>query len=91
MASGTVLLTQKFLKDDILFDKDVCVFYKDDCSDIVDKAKMLMWDIDYSEYIAKNAVECINNNHLSFHRILELCRILDSFYIGEEIPRKWGI
>uniref|UniRef100_A0A6M3LAU9 Putative glycosyltransferase n=1 Tax=viral metagenome TaxID=1070528 RepID=A0A6M3LAU9_9ZZZZ len=90
MASGTTLLTQMFSNSEILFGHRCCVFYKRDCSDIVRKARKIINDADYSEYIAKNAVEAINKHHLAYHRMKELCNILEALYYGKDIPRKWG-
>lgn len=88
---GTVLLSNKINHSDLLFANKECYFeYKDDCSDIIKKAKTILYDIEYTEYIINNATEQVLGKHTDSKRIQELYNILDAVLTGKELPRIWG-
>jgi len=93
MASGTCLLTQQFnsIVRRELFDNrdDIYVTYKDDCKDIIKKAEGILYNMDKTKEITKNALDLINKNHLDKHRMKELYDILEALVKGKEIPRRW--
>ena len=93
MASGTCLLTQQFNRvvRRELFDnrEDLYVTYEDDCKDIIKKAEGILYNIDKTKEITKNALEVINDRHLDKHRVKELYEILKALVGGQEIPRRW--
>ena len=91
MASGTALLTQYFQENEILFGKERCFFtYKDDCSDIVSQANIILNDIDQVKEVTQNALSVINKYHLEHYRLLEFRDILNAFIEGKEVPKRWG-
>ena len=91
MASGTALLTQWFHKQDVLFGKEQCFFtYKDDCSNIVSQANIILNDIDQVKEVTQNALSVINKYHLEHYRLLEFRDILNAFIEGKEVPKRWG-
>jgi len=94
LASGTVLLTQQFRPEVVerLFgtDRKYYVAYKDDCSDVVGKAKRIVDDVDRSKRLVRDALEMVNGRHLDGHRVRELYGILEALVGGRDIPRKWG-
>jgi len=90
-ACGAVMLTNQLYNSDLLFgDKQCYVTYKDDCSDIVEKAKEILNDHDMAQEIAKNGIEQVYKKHMDKHRLVELYNILVALTYGKEIPRIWG-
>jgi len=91
MLTNTPYLTNWFHHSHILFGlKECCFIYKDDCSDVVDKAKIILNDHDYVEEVTKNALGIVKDKHLDRIRIKELYDILCALVGGKEIPNKWG-
>lgn len=92
MASGSALLVAPFYGHEELFGEyDPCMmFYKDDCSDIVERAKVLIEDEDQRESICNNALKCILENHTDDLRIRELYENLERMLTGKELVKKWG-
>jgi len=89
--SGTALLTNYMYNDKILFGDKQCYFeYKDDCSDIVEQADIILNDKDYVAEVTKNAMEVVKKRHTDECRIEELFDILKALVYGEDIPKIWG-
>ena len=89
--SGTAMLTNRFNNSKELFGDKPCYFeYKDDCSDVVSQAKMLLEDDDMRNEVVANALEIVNSRHTDVHRTHELYAILKALIEGKEIPKVWG-
>lgn len=76
MACGGVLLTNKFQGIELIYPENTYVSYKEDMSDIVDKAKKILNEPDYVTQIVTNARECIMNCHTHDIRLKQLLEIL---------------
>lgn len=91
MLSGTPYLTNWFYGKHQLFGlKEYCFIYKDDCSDIVKKAKIILNDTDYVNEVTTNAYQIVNEHHTDEARLNDLYTILKHVVAGKEPPRKWG-
>lgn len=91
MLSGTALLTNSMYNNKILFGNNKCYFeYKDDCSDIVEQANIILHDADQVKEVTANAMGVVKAKHTDEHRIKELYNILKALISGKEIPRIWG-
>ena len=91
MLSNTPYLTNWFHQSHLLFGiKEYAFIYKDDCSDIVKKANIILNDPDYVTEVTKNALEVVQKEHTDFVRIGQLYEILSSVIQGKEPPKKWG-
>lgn len=87
--SGGLLLTNDFIGRKVIFGDKLFVEYKDDCSDIVEKATDILTN-DYSD-LAYMAWKVIGEKHLHSKRILELYNIINSVVSGKEVPDNWNI
>lgn len=77
MASGGVLLTNKFLGIDLLFPEDSYCEYKPDHSDILKQANKVLNDTDYVIKTVRSARETIYYKHSHDVRTRELLTILE--------------
>ncbi|GAG17654.1 unnamed protein product [marine sediment metagenome] len=88
MLSKTALLSNKLYFNDILFDNEECFFeYKDDCSDIIKKAEIIL-NSDIGE-VVDSAYKKAIKYHTDSKRIIELYNILKAVVTEEEIPKVW--
>ena len=76
MACGGVLFTNKFSGIDLLFPENSYCSYKNDGSDVLQKAIRVLTDHDYTIEILKNARQCIFQNHTHDVRVKQM---LDTF------------
>jgi len=91
MLSGTALLTNSMYNDKILFGDKKCYFeYKDDCSDIVEQAYVMLSNKKLVAEVTKNAIEIVIERHTDECRIKELYDILKALVAGKDIPKMWG-
>lgn len=91
MMSNTPYMTNWFYGKHVLFGiKEYCFTYKDDCSDVVDKARIILNDKDYVDEVTKNALGIVQEKHTDKIRIQELYEILQCVVSGGTIPNKWG-
>ncbi len=89
--SGAALLTNWMHESKTLFGDKQCFFtYKDDLSDIIDVAKVILNDKDMVKEVTNNALKVVREKHTDTIRIRELYDILYSLVEGKEIPRVWG-
>ena len=77
MASGSVLLTNKFSGMEKLFPPNTYCLYKNDCSDITRKAERIIRDDSYREQIAQEGRKCILKKHTNNIRAKEFISILE--------------
>lgn len=91
MGSGSIPLVPEFPGKDILFWKDTMLHYKKDCSDIEEKAKLILNDKDLRKEMSDKALKNFKKMHTDNHRIQELNDIIQAKYNGTEIPRRWGM
>ena len=77
MSSGSVLLTNRFSGMEKLFPQRAYCLYKNDCSDIVEKAKKIIGDSDYRNEIVQKGRKCILEKHTNNIRAKELISILE--------------
>ena len=77
MASGGILFTNKFLGIDLLFPENTYCSFKNDGSDILEKALKLLIDHDYAMDILKNARKCIYQKHTHDVRTIEILEIFN--------------
>ncbi len=88
---GSALLTNHIDHSDLLFGNKQCYFeYKDNCSDIIDKANTILHDHDYVNEVVNNMNEQINLKHTDSKRLLEFYNIAEALVAGKTIPRIWG-
>ena len=84
-------LTNMMKNSKELFGDKQCYFeYKDECSDVIEKAKEILNDHDKVAEITKNAIDIVLERHTHEKRAIELYNILHSLVSGVEIPRIWG-
>jgi len=89
IASGSVLLSPPM--DYEIIPKDCYVEYKDDCSDVVEKAKWIINNKEEFEVISNNGYEEFKKNHTDTIRIKELYNSIERALEGKELIKKWGI
>jgi len=77
-ASGSVLFTNESEKYGIqyLFPKDSYCTYREDYSDVIDKARMIVQDKDYRKETTDKALKCILERHTHEIRTQELLTII---------------
>lgn len=91
MLSNTPYLTNWFHHSHLLLGlKEYCFIYKDDCSDIVKKANIILNEPDYVAEVTKNALEVAQKEHTDTVRIKQLYDIIEAVIEGKEPPRRWG-
>lgn len=76
MASGGVLITNKFKGIELLFPEDTYCSYGDDCSDIVTKVRHLLNDQAYAADLVNKGLRLVRNKHSHNIRIKELLDII---------------
>jgi len=93
MASGALLFTTPFNGKAQLFgEKEVCVFYEKDRSNLISQArKILNVKIDNLQKIADAGAKAVNEAHLDSHRIKELYDIIFNFLDSGTVVKKWGV
>jgi glycosyltransferase involved in cell wall biosynthesis len=85
------LLTNFMYYEELLFGKSQCYFkYKDDCSNIVEQANIILEDEDKVLEVTKNALQIVKEKHTDEKRAFELYNILKALTEGTEIPKIWG-
>jgi len=89
MASDTVCLSPDF--DHNFIPKDCYVEYKDDCSDVVERAKWILTHPDTCDIIRNNAYKEFLDKHTDKIRIKELYDHMDNLLKGKELEKKWMI
>jgi len=88
---GTAMLTNRMEEEKLLWGKDKCYFeYKDDMSDIVDVANVILNDKDQVAEVTANALREVRAKHTDEKRLIEFENILEGLIAGKEIPRIWG-
>lgn len=91
MLSNTPYLTNWFHHSHLLFGlKEYCFIYKDNCSDLVKKAKIILNEPDYVAEVTKNALEVTQREHTDSVRIKQLYDIIEAIIEGREPPKRWG-
>lgn len=78
MASGSVLFTNKFDGIEKLFPDDAYVSYDNKFIDVVEKANLILNDVNYRENIVKNAIKGISEKHSHLIRMKQLFEYLGS-------------
>jgi len=76
MASGGVLLTNRFKGIELLFPDNCYVPYSNDCCDIEVQANRILNDVSYTANIVQKAHECIRARHTHEVRMNELVDII---------------
>jgi hypothetical protein len=90
MGSGAVLLTPDFQHKESLFGFDeLFVTYKDDCSDVVEKAKKILNEKDWAKAMAKRAYSVVQTLHTHEKRIMELFWHLYRLLNGYPVLHVW--
>jgi hypothetical protein len=89
LASGSVCLTPEF--DYNFLSKDCYVKYKDDCSNIIDKAKWILTNETECDTISRNAYNEFLNYHTDTIRIKEVYEHINNMLKGKSLEKKWGI
>jgi len=79
MASGSVLLTNKFMGIEDMLDEGSYVTYKDDASDVIEKAERILKDKEYVNNINKKAQACIQRRHTHDVRIKEFLKQVEKY------------
>lgn len=93
MGSGTLLYTDPFKGFRSLFGQnEVCVFYKNDRSNVVEKAKQItVMDVDELQTIVDTGVKIVNQKHLDTHRITELKYIIETYLETGRVEQLWAV
>jgi hypothetical protein len=89
LASGSVCLTPAF--DYNFLSNNCMVKYKDDCSDIIEKAKWIMDNKEETDIISKNAYNEFLEYHTDTIRIKEVYEHINNMLEGKSLNKKWGI
>jgi len=91
IGSGTVLLSTYFLGMEEMLGEDGIhyVKYKEDCSDIVSKAKEIIKNPERTSFIAKNGLEVFLKKHTDSIRIKEFYDHLVRLVEGKPIERNY--
>jgi hypothetical protein len=89
IASGSVLLTPPTNIE--ILPKDCYIEYKNDFSDIIEKAEWILTNKDGCDRISKNAYNEFLKNHTDTVRIKELYGNIKSMLEGKELVKKWMI
>jgi hypothetical protein len=76
MSSGGVLFTNRFKGIDILFPENAYCSYKNDCSDVIEKASKILNERQYVNELVINSRDCIQTKHTHDIRLKELLVIL---------------
>lgn len=76
MASGGILLTNKFKGVELLYPENSYCSYENDVSDVVIKARKIINEPAFATEMMKNARECIHSKHTHEIRVKELLQIL---------------
>ena len=78
MASGSILFTNDALDYGLqyLFKKNSYCTYKEDGSDVISKAQMIINDKEYRKEVINNALKCIKEKHTNEIRTRELLSII---------------
>jgi len=88
-ASGGLLFSNDFIGREQIFGDKLFIEYKEDCSDVVEKAFDILHN-DYSD-LAYSAWKIIGERHLHSQRIKELYDILVAVLKGKQVPDRWNI
>ena len=91
LASGSIALTNRFDHSDLLFKNKCWVEFKDDCSDILEKAKWIMNNENECVDMKNNAHKEFLEKHTDDIRILELYNVLKTQLEGKVLYKKWSI
>jgi len=89
IASGSVLLSPGFDYEEHILSS--YIQYKDDCSDIVEKAKWIINNEQECIDISNKAHEEFLEKHTDIIRIKELYEYIKSMIEGRELIKKWSI
>lgn len=90
MMSGTIVLSSPVINKKLFFGKKECfVEYKPDCTNIVEKAKLILNE--NLEEMANNAYEVCIEKHTSEKRIKELIDNLKNMLEGKKLEKRWGL
>jgi len=90
IASGALLFTSPFGSSNILFPKDCFVEYKEDCSNIIEKAKYIMNNASEMKIKAMMAYSYYEEQHTDDKRLQELTDNIINQLEGRPLIRKWG-
>lgn len=86
MASKTVLLTTEIADEIALFGDNECyVEYREDCLDVVDRADLILDNLDWAEEVAMNGYNAFKRWHTHSIRISQLYSYLKDLLDGKEI------
>ncbi len=93
MASGTAVLTPPFYAQGNIFSeaREICFWYKRDCSDVVRVAQEILNDTDRTREVALAGYDHFLEYHTDGIRIKELYSHLVRLVEGKPIERRWGI
>jgi hypothetical protein len=75
MASGGVLFTNSFLGIEKLFPENAYVSYSNNCSDVVEKGKRILFDDAYRTNIVLASKQCIKEKHTHEIRVKEMINL----------------
>ena len=88
MASGSLPLIPEFSGKELLFWEDTMIHYKKDCSDIEDKARLILNDHDMRNEMTKKSYDNFRELHTDDIRIKELYDIIKAKYNDNNIPNR---
>ena len=91
MGSGTTLLSQHFVGEEILFGTEPFAYFFDiELTNLLDLADRILTEPDEAKEIAQNGLRIINKYHRYTHRAYELYQILLAVAGGTKVPQRWG-
>jgi glycosyltransferase involved in cell wall biosynthesis len=91
MASGTVVLSPQMKYGEMLFGSGSYIPFKQDCSDIVEKASYILKDKEAQKEISTKAYDIFLKSHTDNIRIKELYGHITNMIEGHTINRIWDI
>lgn len=91
LASGGAVLSGPFSTQEALGLKDCLITYQNDCSDIIDKAKLVRNNNDIVREIANNGYSAFLKYHTDDLRLKELYEHIQNLVHGKPLVKPWGI
>jgi len=91
LASGGAVLSGPFSTKEVLGLKDCIIEYKNDCSDVFEKARFIRNNFSLVQQIAENGRNTFLKKHTDNHRIKELYEHIQNLVHGKPLVKPWGI
>jgi hypothetical protein len=91
LASGAAVLSGPLSTQEVLGLKDCLLIYQNDCSNIVDQAKLVIHNSNVVREIANNGYNAFRKYHTDDLRLKELYEHIQNVVNGKPLIKPWGI